>query len=162
MKKFRYVDSPDHVDEFQCLNCKGYFLGDRYSAYPYCPCCGIKFEGQHECRERYLKRWEYDRFGLNGLPSHLRDLEHRIYKEQRDKENRCWIVESRTCFHNDKTGCEFEWSAWKYERKFKGNDCTAKNVIWYVKEYYHNRDEDWFKVEYRIRRNNEQNVVVLY
>lgn len=156
MKKFRYVDSPDHIDNFQCLSCKDYFLGNRYSVYPYCPQCGIKFEGQHECRERYLKRWEYDRYGDNGLPSHLRDLEHLIYKRQRDKENRCWIVESRIQYKN----CD--WHDWKFERDFTGKDCTAKNVIWYVKEYYTNRDEDWFKVEYRIRRNSEPKVIVLY
>jgi len=58
-RNVRYVD--DGCYEYQCLSCYATWEW-RYSSEPlqFCMCCGIRFEGQHECREHTMPRWRYE------------------------------------------------------------------------------------------------------
>lgn len=141
MNKFRYVDSPDHVDGFQCLSCKGFYIGNLYSPYNYCPNCGIKFEGQHQCRQAYVKRWEFDRYGEDGAPYEVKAKSY-----QQPEDNRRWIIEERTCWPKD------GWTEWKFETDLKGKYCNHKSAKATLDRLrYGNSGDCYIKWEYRIR-----------
>jgi len=70
----RYID--DGHNSFQCLKCKEFFTaasGPENPKWLYCPMCGSKWAGKHECKE------QHDRIYASSVPS-----------------SRYWVIECRT------------------------------------------------------------------
>jgi len=64
LPKWRYVeDGGDSLCIYQCLSCHGRFSTDRLHGWSYCPRCGVRWEGEHECRRHAVPRWAWDRYG---------------------------------------------------------------------------------------------------
>jgi hypothetical protein len=110
LNKYRDVEySDDGCEVYECMACKAQWEV-RYFPTAYCGNCGIKFEGQHECRGHYTPRWEYERF--DGHYWDERDYETRR-AEDKEKEaikakEKVWVIQKRI------TLLESEYS-WDYE-----------------------------------------------
>ena len=152
LNKFRFVENDSNYnDNFQCLSCKRYYIGDRYDTYAYCPHCGIEFDCENVCRNHNVPRWEYNLYGNDGLPSVIRDKENEIYKRHRDSET-VWVVEERFKF----TFLGTEFSRWEELQSLRGKECNSKSAYGWL-QFYKNqsRSEDILR-EIRIRSDNDK------
>jgi len=116
MNKWRYVQyEDDGVEGYQCLHCKGnvstrdMFRHHEESAWKFCPHCGTGMNGFHECREHYVPRWVYDRWG-NNYPDEVDKNIRSIYQTPRSRLR--YIVESRIHWFGEDPGpwaCSFDY-----------------------------------------------------
>jgi hypothetical protein len=104
LNKYRYVEyADDGCEVYECLSCKAQW---EVRSFPtvYCGNCGVKFEGKHECRDRYTPRWDYDRFDGRYRWS-VSDEREAYAAEAKEK---VWVIQKRI------TLLESEWH-WDYE-----------------------------------------------
>lgn len=112
LNKYRDVEyADDGCNVYECLSCKAQWEV-RYFPTVYCGNCGIKFEGQHECRSRHTPRWEYERFDGHYYATTLDDYEtqqaNKNEKEAIRAQEKVWVIQKRI------TLLESQW-AWDYE-----------------------------------------------
>lgn len=151
VRKIGYLN--DGVTDYQCLSCKEKFQVAHFEMdFNFCPYCGIKFIGGAVCREHWIPKWVYQRYGNNhGIPSGLN-----IACTSNLKSNKHWVIEERT-----KWG-EHPWSEWKWHYSIKHELFKLdnwNNVYWYVKRYcriqqekeYDNEIVPDYQIEYRVR-----------
>ena len=87
--KYRLVQyEEDGVYAYQCLNCyKGWNARNDIIDWKFCPHCGIRWEGQHECKEHSLRHYYPD------------------YKFQtprlREREEYYWELQTQTVWGNE-------------------------------------------------------------
>lgn len=84
LRKWRYVEySGDEGSLYECLSCKSRFIAVGYPdhCYIYCPMCGIKWEGKHECRPHNYERWKQERFGPNYIDDQLETSTQYQYRQ---------------------------------------------------------------------------------
>ena len=105
LNKYRYVEyADDGCEVYECLSCKAQWEV-RYVPTVYCGNCGVKFEGKHECRDRYTPRWDYDRFDGRYPLMSVSDEREAYAAEAKEK---VWVIQKRI------TLLESQWS-WDYE-----------------------------------------------
>lgn len=93
--KYRHMHYTDEgCDLYQCLSCYAQMEFRYCPKYNFCPVCGVKWEGQLECRDTYTPRWVY---GLGVSEDEQYNITKAYYKA---KKKRGWIIESRTIFWN--------------------------------------------------------------
>lgn len=166
--KYRHMQyTDDGCDRYQCLSCYD-TMEVRSVSFNFCPSCGIKFDGQLECRKTYIPRWLYD---LNLDEDRTYELQHKIWKTVKTG----WVLKKRTVWWNKREDVKYyrreEHSGaadWSTYRTF--TNTTAKQMFEYLKGYREQSDRaqdddldfcwdfcsyDEFKVE---RIPNEQRV----
>lgn len=104
-RKIGYQD--DGVTKYACMDCKNVFnFADDPAYYNFCPKCGMSWFKGFECREHWVPRWYYDRYGNNG--------DARMYPD-RHEHPRCWLVQTRSRHRwkmPDKATGKYRWAAW--------------------------------------------------
>lgn len=123
MNKYRAVQDTDEYDtEYQCMSCRQTWAA-RYFGANYCGFCGVKFEGQLECRPHDVPRWKWDRWGNEMIPW---DIALRREQQQRrwprPVPETLWDIESA---YSDFLARDGE-SAWRVHETLRGAKCTGK------------------------------------
>ena len=126
--KWRHVEGTDDgCGISQCLSCYATWEGRSWtSEWSFCPYCGIKWEGQHECHDRFDVR-EHRWFTRvhNREPKDWMELSDWTKTTRRDKpkNDRCWIVERKV--RSGWTFTDPEWEKW----------CTFELFTYLEKEF---------------------------
>ena len=101
-RSIKYLD--DGVSEFQCLFCKGTWTSTNspdWAGWIYCPLCGTKWEGKHECREHKHKSYDY----YNKMTE-----EQTKNRERKIRENECsWEIQRRVLSDDGTVLADWEW-----------------------------------------------------
>jgi hypothetical protein len=157
--KWREAEGTDDgCSIFQCLNC--YTQWESRTSprtWKFCPHCGIKWEGQHECREHYEPRWKFelrqkDPEGVYPAPSRKW---FDLYSElQRPSKKRIWAIVKREVIWRDGTPECKDWQVYASESGHKPT--TLTDVVLELK-YLRSREqqdqlsEDWLRIETQYR-----------
>lgn len=156
MNKFRAVQDTDEYDTvYQCMSCFQTWAA-RYFGTQYCSHCGIKFEGQLECRPHDIPRWKWDRWGAEDIPREI-DLgrEEQQLRWPKPAPGAVWKIESALEEWIDPKGEE----AWSTHRILRGKECTAyeaKRWLEFFRREESDDDCDWpGRVLFRVRRAGE-------
>lgn len=159
MNKFRAVQDTDEYDTvYQCMSCFQTWAA-RYFGTNYCGHCGIKFEGQLDCRPHNIPRWQWDRWGDQGIPwsVELRRAEQQMSWPKPAPEP-VWYIDSTFEAYVEQRGED----AWAIHRVLPAGKCTAyqaKRQLDYLRrdeEEARDSDEhEWpGRLLYRVRRGN--------
>jgi hypothetical protein len=139
MNKYRYVQyADDGCEEYQCLACKFRFT-IRSASMNFCSHCGVKFEGQLECRPHNTPRWAWDRYGVD-IPFGVQ-----LYPQPKPPSKRRWIVESRSKWEGH------EWSKWGYDGSFDLDMGYQGVKRWFIFQRDDHDPDDPYQIEYRAR-----------
>ena len=139
-----YTD--DGCTLYQCLNCynswesrtePGWFDGEgKYHVdWRFCPYCGTEWEGQHRCRRKYMPRWDWDRYGDEGIPYTPPTQESRDAERRARENEKCWVIQKKVTWNDDGL------VRWYTHRVLPMSGTDHKTVFGWLK-YYREQSED--------------------
>jgi hypothetical protein len=108
----------DGVSGYQCLHCGNGWDASTdpgLAGWRFCPYCGCEWEGERKCRTHYVPRWEYERWGEQGMPSSLRydadqySPEWYARRQAAEDAQRVWVIERRHKWEGQ------DWGKWELE-----------------------------------------------
>lgn len=139
INKYRYVgDDRHYCSIFECLACGGRYCGHQ-PEWAFCPLCGTRWDGKHECRTADLD-------GRYDVPQMHATLH--------------WFLEGRsTWIYRD--GREEVLRDWHHVTTF-GSHMTRADILRTVRSYRFEQEDDglidrWCRSEYRIRATPKDN-----
>ena len=143
--QYRYVKyEDDGVSCYQCLWCLNTIriADDPQYGWNFCPKCGKSWFKKLQCRDHYVPRWYYDRYGNHG------PYEVPMYG-RRPAETSKWLIEYRSQWEGR------EWSDWQYECSLKKDPCVSDYKWAYSAlnqcRIRHDANDDFIRYEYRVR-----------
>ena len=141
-KKWRLArHTDDGCTVYQCLSCKSEWearTNPEWSRWVFCPYCGIKWEGKHECLTKYEKRYELERkwqdSPLGQIPKpHRIELLYRVQERWSDlgDDPGAWSPADIVGVNwgEDGIGAHPKWDEWSQSHR------EARVAVWMLKQH---------------------------
>ena len=147
--QFRYVEyTDDGCSIWQCLWCRNTIEirdNPEWARWCFCPKCGRSWFKKMECRDHWVPRWYYDRWG-NGNDPDAPDPDFMSCRGM-EKPTKRWVIERRTKWFNN------PWGRWEYMWSIDKDPYRSDYQKAYSSLQYHKDrpGSDATQREYRVR-----------